>query len=46
MKGKRLVERSRRRWEDNIKEIVLEGVKWIRVAHCIVQWLAVVNVVM
>jgi hypothetical protein len=48
--GKRPLERSRRRWEDNIKtdlrEIGIDGVNWIRLAQHKVQWRACVNTVM
>jgi hypothetical protein len=48
--GKRPLGRPRRRWEDNIKidlrEIVIDGVNWIRLAHDTVQWRAFVNTVM
>jgi hypothetical protein len=39
---KRPLERSRRRWEDNIKmdlrEIGIDGANWIRLAQYRVQW--------
>jgi hypothetical protein len=48
--GKRLLERPRRRWEDNIKidlrEIGLDGANWIQLAPDRVQWRALVNTVM
>jgi hypothetical protein len=48
--GKRLLSRSRRRWEDNIKldlrEIGIEGTNWIRLTQDRVQWWAFVNTVM
>jgi hypothetical protein len=48
--GKRPLERPRRRCEDNIKmdlrEIGIDGVKWIRLAQDRVQWRAFVNTVM
>jgi hypothetical protein len=31
--GKKLLERPDRIWEDNIKEIVYDGVKWIRLVQ-------------
>jgi hypothetical protein len=49
-KGKRPLERFRRRWEDNIKmylkEIGIDGANWIRLAQDRVQWRAFVNTVM
>jgi hypothetical protein len=48
--GKRPLGRPRRRWEDNIKmdlrEIGIDGVKWIRLAQDRVQWRAFVNTAM
>jgi hypothetical protein len=48
--GKRPLVRSRRRWEDNIKmylrEIGIDGAKWIQLAQDRVQWRAFVNTVM
>jgi hypothetical protein len=48
--GKRLLRIPRRRWKDNIKldlrEIVIDGVNWIRLAQDRVQWRAFVNTVM
>jgi hypothetical protein len=48
--GKRPLGRPRRRWEDNIKvdlrEIGIEGVDWIELAHDRDQWRTCVNVVM
>jgi hypothetical protein len=48
--GKRLLERPRRRWEDNIKmnlrEIGIDGANWIQLAQDRVQWQACVNTVM
>jgi hypothetical protein len=48
--GKRSLGRPRRRWEDNIKmdlrEIVIDGANWIRLAHDMVQWLVFQNTVM
>jgi hypothetical protein len=48
--GKRLLERPRRRWEDNIKmdlrEIGIDGANWIRLAQDRVQCRAFVNTVM
>jgi hypothetical protein len=42
--------RPRRRWEDNIKmdlrEIGIDGAKWIRLAQDRVQWQAYVNTMM
>jgi hypothetical protein len=44
------LERPRHRWEDNIKldlrEIGIDGAKWIRLAQDEVQWRAFVNTVM
>jgi hypothetical protein len=48
--GKRPLGSPRRRWEDNIKmglrEIVIDGANWIRLAQDRVQWRAFVNTVM
>jgi hypothetical protein len=48
--GKRPLERTRRRWDDNIKldprEIRIDGVNWTRLAQDRVQWRAFVNTVM
>jgi hypothetical protein len=48
--GKRLLERPRRRWIDNIKmdilEICLSVVDWIGLAQERYRWRALVNVVM
>jgi hypothetical protein len=48
--SKRPLGRPRRRWEDNIKldlrEIVIDGENWIRLAQDRVQWQAFVNTVM
>jgi hypothetical protein len=48
--GKRPLGRPRRRWEDNIKmdlrEIWIDGAKWIQLAQDRVQWRACVNTVM
>jgi hypothetical protein len=45
--GKRPLERSRRRWEDNIRtdlrEIGWESVDWIHLAQDNYQWRALVN---
>jgi hypothetical protein len=42
--------RSRRRWEDNIKlylrEVGIDGAKWIQLAQDRVQWRGCVNTVM
>jgi hypothetical protein len=47
--GKRPLGRPRRRWEDNIKmdlrEIGMDGVNWIQLAHDRVQWRACVKYV-
>jgi hypothetical protein len=47
---KRPLERPRRRWEDNIKmdlkEIIIDGTNWIRLAQYRVQWRTFVNTVM
>jgi hypothetical protein len=49
-KGKRLLGRHRRKWEDNIKmdlrEIVIDGPNWMRLAQDRVRWRASVNTVM
>jgi hypothetical protein len=48
--GTRLLGRSRRKWEDNIKmdlqEVGLGGIEWIDLAQDMDRWWAVVNVVM
>jgi hypothetical protein len=48
--GKRPLGRSGHRWEDNIKmdlrEIVIDGANWIRLAQDRVQWQVFVNTVM
>jgi hypothetical protein len=48
-KGKRLLGRPRRSWENNIKidfrEIGIDGANWIRLAQDRVQWRAFVNMV-
>jgi hypothetical protein len=48
--GKRPLGRPRRRWEYNnkmdIREIVIDGANWIRLAQDSVQWQAFVNTVM
>jgi hypothetical protein len=48
--GERPLERPRRRWKDNIKmdlrEIVIDGANWIRLAQDRVRWRACVNTVM
>jgi hypothetical protein len=48
--GKRPLGRPRRRWEDNIKmdlrEIGIDGTKWIRLAQDMVRWRAFVSTVM
>jgi hypothetical protein len=47
--GKRPLERPRFRWEDNImmdlREIGIDGAKWIRLVQNRVQWRAFVNTV-
>jgi hypothetical protein len=47
---KRLLGRSRRRWENNIKmdlrEIGIDGANWIQMAQDRVQWRAFLNTVM
>jgi hypothetical protein len=49
-KGKRPLGRPSHTWEDNIKmdlrEIVIDGANWIRLARDAVQWRAFVNTVM
>jgi hypothetical protein len=48
--GKRLPERPRRRWEDNIKmglrEIGIDGANWIQLAQDRAQWRPFVSTVM
>jgi hypothetical protein len=48
--GKRPLERSRRRWENNIKidlqEVGCGGMEWIKLAQDRGRWWALVNVVM
>jgi hypothetical protein len=48
--GKRPLGRSRHRWRDNIKmdlrEIGIDGAKWIQLAQDRVQWRAFVSTVM
>jgi hypothetical protein len=48
--GKRPLGRPRRRWEENInvdlKEIKIDGAKWIQLAQDRVQWRAFVNMAM
>jgi hypothetical protein len=45
--GKRPLGRPRRRWKDtiriNLREIWLEGVKWMRLAQGRTQWWALMN---
>jgi len=45
--GKRSLGRPRRRWEYNInlRQIVIDGANWIRLARNRVQWRAFVNTV-
>jgi hypothetical protein len=47
--GKKPLERPRRGWKDNIKldlrEIGIDGAKWIQLAQDSVQWRAFVNAV-
>jgi hypothetical protein len=49
-KGKRPLERSKRRWKDGIKmdlkKIDWGGVEWIQLAQCSDRWQALVNAVM
>jgi hypothetical protein len=44
--GKRPLGRSRRMWEDNIREIEIEGANWIQLTQDRVQWRAFVKTVM
>jgi RNase P/RNase MRP subunit p29 len=48
--GKRLLERPRGRWEDNIKldlrEMEIDGANWIQLPQDRVKWRAFVNTVM
>jgi hypothetical protein len=50
LEGKRPLGRPRRRWENNIKldlrEMEINGAKWIQLAQDRVQWRAFVNTVM
>jgi hypothetical protein len=45
--GKKLLERPRHRYKDNIKvelkTVSFKDVEWIHVAHDLVQWLVLVN---
>jgi hypothetical protein len=47
---KRLLRRSRRRWEDKImmdlRKLEIDGANWIRLAQDIVQWQVFVTTVM
>jgi hypothetical protein len=43
--GKRPLIRPRRKWEDNIREIGIDGANWIRLAQDRVKWWAFVNTV-
>jgi hypothetical protein len=49
-KGKRLLGRPRRKWEDNIKldlrEMGIDGANWIQLAQNTIQWRAYMNTVM
>jgi hypothetical protein len=49
-KGKRPLGRPRHRWEDNVKmdlrDIGIDGAKWIQLAQDRVQWRAFVNTLM
>jgi hypothetical protein len=38
LEGKRPLGRLRRRWEDNLREIGIDGANWIRMAQDRVQW--------
>jgi hypothetical protein len=44
--GKRPLGRPRHRWEDNIREIGINGAKWIWLAQGRLQWQAFVSMVM
>jgi len=48
--GKRPLGRCRHRWEDNVRmdpmEMVLEGMDWMHLVQHIIQWKALVNMVM
>jgi hypothetical protein len=44
--GRRPLGRSRRRWEDNIREIGFGDVDWIHLAQDRDRWRALVNMVM
>jgi transposase len=44
--GKRPLGRPRCRWEDNIREIGIDGANWIQLAQDRVQWWACVNMIM
>jgi hypothetical protein len=45
-KGKRPLERPRRRWVDNLREIGWDGMDWIDLTQDMEQWRALVNTVM
>jgi hypothetical protein len=44
--GKKPIRKTMRRWEDNIKIDLVEGVDWIQVPQDTVQWWALMKVVM
>jgi hypothetical protein len=44
--GKRQLGRPRRRWEDNIRELGIDGANWIQLAQNRVHWRTCVNTVM
>ena len=44
--GKRPIARPRRRWENNIQEVVCGGVDWIELAQDRDRWRALVSTVM
>jgi hypothetical protein len=44
--GKRPLGRPRRRWEDNLRKIGIDGANWFQLAQDRVQWRACVNTVM
>jgi hypothetical protein len=46
LEGNRQFGRRRRRWKDNIKEIVCGNLYWIHMTQDIIQWQDLVNTIM